>query len=61
MDLALNKDKGFKIFLKICGNINNEYEMDEKYVNIILKIRDKLRPLNMLQQHRGMWKEVEPI
>jgi hypothetical protein len=38
MDLAQNKNKGFKTFLKMYGTINNEYETDEKYVNITLNL-----------------------
>jgi hypothetical protein len=38
MDLVLNKNKEFKTLLKICRNINNEYEKDEKYVNITLNL-----------------------
>jgi hypothetical protein len=44
----------------MCSFINCKYKTYEKYVNITLnpEIRDKSHHLNMLQQHRVMWKGV---
>jgi hypothetical protein len=48
--------KGFKTFLKMYYKRTNGDYKTEKKMLILLKIRDKSRHLNMLQQYRVMWK-----
>jgi hypothetical protein len=54
MDLIPMKNKG----LHKCNIINGEYKNGRKICEYYYKIRDKLRNLNMLQQHCVTWKGV---
>jgi len=58
MDLILNKNKGFKTFLKTCNIINGEYKTEEKDVNITLNSGQIASFKYMLQQHCVIWKGV---